>query len=123
MKGCILAAAILLLVLGGVIVNALFIRHTANQLFELVEALPDVPNTQETPLTIVDIRQKLEKKVPLLGITVAYTTIDRVSEALISLESFAQTGDIRQYHATLSLLIDLIEELARTEKITIENIL
>lgn len=123
MKGCILAAAILLLVLGGVIVNALFIRHTANQLFEWVEALPDVPNTQETPLTIVDIRQKLEKKVPLLGITVAYTTIDRVSEALISLESFAQTGDIRQYHATLSLLIDLIEELARTEKITIENIL
>ncbi len=123
MKGCILAAAILLVVLGGVIVNAFFIRHTTNQLMECVEALPAIPDSQETPRDIAMIRERLEEKTIFLGITVAYAAIDRVSEALISLESFAKTGDQRQYAVTLALLLDLIEELARTEKITVDNIL
>ena len=123
MKGCILAAAILLLVLGSVIFNAFYIRNTTNQLLAWVEALPKIPDPQDTPRAITEIRKKLEKKAPLLGITVPYATLDRVSEALISLESFAKTGDQRQYDVTLTLLVDLIEELGRTEKITVENIL
>ncbi len=123
MKGCILAAAILLVVLGGVIFNAFFIRHTTNQLMAWVEALPAIPDPKETPRDIATIRERLEKKAIFLGITVAYAAIDRVSEALISLESFAKTGDQRQYDVTRALLVDLIEELARTEKITVDNIL
>ena len=123
MKGCVLAAVILLLVVIGVICNALYIRHTSDQLLEWVEALPEIPTPQETPRAIVKIRAELEKKTPLLGITVPYSIIDRVSEALINLEACARIGDRLQYAETLALLRDLVEEIGRTEKITVKNIL
>ena len=66
MKGCVLAAVILLLVVIGVICNALYIRHTSDQLLEWVEALPEIPTPQETPRAIGEIRAELEKKTPLL---------------------------------------------------------
>lgn len=123
MKGCVLAAVILLLVVIGVICNALYIRHTSDQLLEWVEALPEIPTPQETPPAIGEIRAELEKKTPLLGITVPYSIIDRVSEALINLEACARTDDRLQYAETLALLRDLVEEIGRTEKITVKNIL
>ena len=123
MKGCLLAGVILLLVIGAVIINAIYIHHAADELMDMVQRLPIIPDPDETPPAIGKIRESLEKKVPILGITVTYTTIDRVSEALIALESYARTGDLRQYNATLSLLVDLIEELARSEKLTVDNIL
>lgn len=123
MKGCVLAAVILLLVVIGVICNALYIRHTSDQLLEWVEALPEIPTPQETPRAIGEIRAELEKKTPLLGITVPYSIIDRVSEALINLEACARTNDRLQYAETLALLRDLVEEIGRTEKITVKNIL
>ena len=123
MKGCVLAAVILLLVVIGVICNALYIRHTSDQLLEWVEALPEIPTPQETPRAIGEIRAELEKKTPLLGITVPYSIIDRVSEALINLEACARTDDRLQYAETLALLRDLVEEIGRTEKITVKNIL
>ena len=123
MKGCVLAAVILLLVVIGVICNALYIRHTSDQLLEWVEALPEIPTPQETPRAIGEIRAELEKKTPLLGITVPYSIIDRVSEALINLEACARIDDRLQYAETLALLRDLVEEIGRTEKITVKNIL
>ena len=45
------------------------------------------------------------------------------SEALINLEACARIGDRLQYAETLALLRDLVEEIGRTEKITVKNIL
>ena len=123
MKGCILAGVILLLVIGGVIFNAVYIRNTTNELLTAVSSLPSIPDPARTPSEIAVIRDKLERHAPILGITITYATIDRVSEALINLASYARTDDRLQYAATLALLHDLIEELARTERINIENIL
>ena len=93
------------------------------ELLMLVDKLPSVPDPQNTASAIFEIHQKLKLFTPLLGITVSYNTIDRVSEALIILEANVRTGDSMQYAATLSLLRDLIEELSRLEKISVENIL
>lgn len=123
MKGCFIAGVILLFVLGAVILNAVYVRNTADELLSSVRALPDVPDRLGTPAEIMAIRERLKQHAPILGITVPYATIDRVSEALINLEACSRADDRLQYTETLSLLYDLIEELARTEKISMENIL
>ena len=123
MKGCIIAGVILLLIIIAVGVNAVYVRSATEELLMLVDKLPSVPDPQNTASAIFEIHQKLKLFTPLLGITVSYNTIDRVSEALIILEANVRTGDSMQYAATLSLLRDLIEELSRLEKISVENIL
>lgn len=123
MKGCIVAAVVLALVIGAVAVNACFVRSVTRELLERVENLPEAPNPLETPTAIGAIYDYFETKSALLGVTVPYTTIDRISETLLVLETHAKNKDILQYKATLTLLCDLVDELSRNERITAENIL
>ena len=123
MKGCIIAMGLLLILVALVIFNAIYVRRTVDELLSMIEALPSVPRMDQTPSEIAVIREKLQKHEPFLGITVNYSTLDRASEALISLEANARTGDDLQYATTLALLRDLLSEIARMEKITVENIL
>ena len=123
MKGCIIAGVILVLVLIGVIFNALYIQNTTTVLLHSVDNLPPVPSPVTTPFQIAAIQAMLRNHAPVLGITVPYSAIDRVSEALINLEACARVQDCLQYTETLALLRDLVKELSRTEKVTLENIL
>lgn len=123
MKGCIIAGSILILVLGGVIFNAFYVRNTADHLLHAVEGLPAIPDPVATPTEIAAIQQELGDHAPILGITVPYSIIDRVSEALINLNACARSNDRLQYTETLALLQDLIEELSRTERITLKSVL
>lgn len=123
MKGCIIAGVILILVLSGVIFNAFYVRNTADHLLQAVDGLPAIPDPIATPSEIAVIQQELEDHAPFLGITVPYSIIDRVSEAFINLDACARSNDLLQYTETLALLQDLIEELSRTERITLKSVL
>ena len=123
MKGCTVAAVILVLVICMVTVNAYFVRSVTRELLAQVEKLPKEPDSSETPKSIRSIHDYLRMKSAFLSITIPYTTIDRVSEALLTLETYATNNDSMQYKVTLTLIYDLVEELSRNERITTENIL
>ncbi len=122
MKGCIIALAILILILGAVIANAAFVRHATTSLLEGLAALPEIPDLIQTPEAVAAVRKDFESHRPYLGITVAYSTLDRVTETLILLETQAQTSPA-DYASTRALLLELAQEIARLEKLSVENIL
>ena len=133
MKGCMIALAILTLIVAAVIANAAYVRFVTDSLAADLAALPDEmlgnepldnePLANETAAAVAAVRENFEKHLPLLSVTVAYPVLDRVTESLWILETHAQTGDNSEYAATLTLLRELVEEIARLEKLSVENIL
>ena len=123
MKGCLLGGAVLILVIAAVILNALFVGHTVEDLTAQVEALPMTPDTADTPEAIASLREYLESKEALLGISVSYDVTDKVVEALRGLEAAARAEDVFQYQGTLAILKDLIEDIGRLEKLSVKSLL
>ena len=133
MKGCVIALAVLTLIVAAVTANAAYIRFVTDSLAADLAALPDKPLVSEpldnepldneTADAVAAVRENFEKHLPLLSVTVAYPVLDRVTESLRILETHAQTGDSSEYAATLTLLRELVEEIARLEKLSVENIL
>lgn len=123
MRGCIIGGAVLLLVIALSVCNALFVTKTEASLLRELDALPADPDPAVTPLQVADIREHLESKEALLGISVSYTVIDKATEALRSLEASAAMGDTEQYRVTLAALADMLEDIGRLERLSLKNIL
>ena len=123
MRGCIIGGAVLLLVIALSVCNALFVTKTEASLLRELDALPADPDPAVTPSQVADIREHLESKEALLGISVSYTVIDKATEALRSLEASAAMGDTEQYRVTLAALTDMLEDIGRLERLSLKNIL
>lgn len=123
MKGWVVAAAVLLAVCILVGVNGFYVRHTTRELMADMEALPAVPDPETTPAEVAALREKLDSHLTGLGLSVSYTVLDRAIETLYSLEANARVGDHMQYAASLALLRDMLEDIARLERFRLENIL
>jgi len=122
MKGCVIGGVVLAVVVVLVIVNALYVGRTVEELTSRLDALPKAPDGTATPLEIATLRELLESKEALLGLSVSYAVMDKVTEALRSLEAAAREGDVYQYGETLALLRDLIEDIGRLEKVEVRNL-
>ncbi len=122
MRICMVAAAVLLLIAGVVIGNALYIHGTVDRLTAAVETLPDTPDPATTPEAVAAIGRAVESRLGALGLSVNYTLLDRVQESIIQLEAYARAGDAWQYAATRALLRDQISDLARLEQLKAENL-
>ena len=120
MKVCITAAIVLLLVITLVVINAVYVRRVTDDLLARLSTLPDTPNPDVTPQEIAAIKVVFDRRLPWLSLTAGFDSLDRVEESLIALEAHAEVGDVRQYASTRAVLEDLMQDIARTEKLSVE---
>ena len=116
MKGAVVAAIILVILLLLTGLNTLYLRHTALAFSTMVSALPDKPEAT-TAEDVRQIQDHMKKKEPLILLTITQTEVDRINELLISLELSAEENAILDYRVTKSLLLDSVEDIARSERI------
>lgn len=120
MKGCITAGCVLLFVVLLVMANAAYVRWATDDILKAVETLPEVPDPATTPDEVATVRMRFESHTPWLNLSLNYNQIDRTTETFLSLEAAARTGDERQYAISLAVLRDMIENLARYERVKAE---
>ena len=123
MKGCIVALLIIVLLISAVAGNAAYVHHVTEVLMEGLESLPGEIDPAQTPAAGATVREGFERHVPLLSLTVPYTVLDRVIESLWLLEIQAAEGDALHYASTLALHKTLAKEIARLERLSVENLL
>ena len=125
MKGSIIAGMLLFMLALLLIFNSLYVHHVTNQLSDMEESLPErLPreSPQQTIATIEKIQAYLKKHEVLLGISVSYTSIDRMTELSLTLTTCVHLHAEYDYTATRALLIDAIDDAARLEKLSARNI-
>jgi len=121
-KGCIMAAGILLLVGILVAVNAVYVTRVSDTLEEMYKNLPLVPDPATTPAVIQNMTEYLNRHETGLGISIGFPLLDGIEERLARLEAYAEAGNTTEYAATLTALEGCLRDLRRHERVHSRNI-
>lgn len=121
MRSLITTILLLGLMLLGAAANFIYVNRVADEMVEFIDSIPDVGE----PLCVEktdELCRKWEKNAPIVGLTVGFLTVDKLSEHCQTLRSCAEVGDVYGYYATLALLKDSIDDVRRLEQFEIENL-
>ena len=116
MKATVVAFLLLLVLIGGVIFNAVYIENTTQRLYSLVVSLPDLPE-RHTAQQVEDILAFAQWHKPYWGITVHFSAIDHLMEVAQALLIYAKAGDVINYQVSKATLLHAIEDMGRLEKL------
>lgn len=121
MKSLIVTVVLCCIMVLAATANFIYVNHLADAMTEIADALPAI----DEPMCIerIDALCRLwEKHSPIVGLTVGFLTVDKLSEYCQLLRSCAEAGDVYGYYSTLSLLYDAIDDVRRLEKFSIDNL-
>lgn len=114
MKVFALTLVLFLLMLCVIVCNALYINRMAFSLRDQLDALPafDDPACADAAHTFLDA---WKEQVTLVGLSVEFPIVDRITEHASLLAACADCGDRFGYVSALTLLYDAIDDMRRLE--------
>ena len=115
MKEVIAVLFLLILLVGFVVWNAIYINNVAIRLSKAVEALPEITDPAVAAAAEA-LHKEWETYAPLVGISVSYSVADRVGEESAVLAACAKCGDAPGYASARALLADSLLDLRRAEQ-------
>ena len=121
MRSLIATIVLLCLMFLGATANFIYVNRVADEMKEMADALPS-PDASDCATQAASLCQKWEKNAHIVGLTVGFLTVDKLSEHCQTLLSCAEVGDVYGYYSTLSLLKDSIDDVRRLEQFEIENL-
>ena len=115
MKSFIAATILFCLLIGIIIINSIYTKKIAEELEDKILAL-DFEN--EITDDIDSIQKYWKKKEKVIGISVGFKEIDKTSELIIALKVHYQYQNREEFEKAKLLLIDVIDEITRLEKLS-----
>ena len=121
MKSLIVTIVLCCVMILAATANFIYVNNLANAMSEIAAALPSI----DEPMCVEKVEelcQIWEKHAPIVGLTVGFLTVDKLSEHCQTLLSYAEVGDVYGYYSTLTLLKDSIDDVRRLEKFSVSNL-
>ena len=122
MKSFIATLILCVLMLLGVIGNALYVNTLSNDLLDRLKQIPDVGD----PLCVSSVNDFCalwDAHSDWIELSAGFPASDRITEYSLTLLACAEAKDLYGYRTALALLIDSIEDLRRHEQLSIGNLL
>ena len=121
MRSLIATVVLCFLMIAAATANFIFVNHIADEMVDLVDSLPNINDPLCVEKTAA-LCEKWEKNAPIVGLTVGFLTVDKLSEHCQTLHSCVEVGDVYGYYSALTLLKDSIDDVRRLEKFSIDNL-
>ena len=121
MRSLIATIVLLCIMILAATANFIYVNNLADAITEIADALPDI----DEPMCVQkanELYQKWAKHAPIIGLTVGFSTIDKLSEHCQTLLSCAEVGDVYGYYAALALIYDAIDDIRRLEQFSVSNL-
>jgi hypothetical protein len=106
------------LLLGGIIINGIFIRSASEGLIQRVDAL-----SGSDEYKLQELEAYWESKRQRLGLSISETYLDGMERALVAMRAAYESGDRHEYLRQIAVFRYSAEEIGRSERIALENIL
>ena len=120
MRSLIATVVLFCVMILAATLNFLYVNRVADEMTNLATSLPS-PTDSTCVEKAASLCRKWEKNAPIVGLTVGFSTVDKLSEHCQTLLSCAEVGDVYGYYSTLTLLKDSIDDVRRLEKLSIEK--
>lgn len=114
MKVFALTVVLLFVLILLVVINAIYINNVANRMLSHLDAIPDIHHSDCIPL-VREMLSYWESHSDIVGLSVGFLSVDRVTEQSKLLLSCAERGDVYGYYSALTLLSDSISDVMRLE--------
>ena len=116
MKSFVTSLILILLMLGGILLNALYINNVETRIKNEISSLTE-PTHTDTLTATIRIRDHWEKDARRIHISVNHTVVDRITEQMEVLAACAACGDVYGFYTAKALLLDALEDMRRLERI------
>ncbi len=128
MRALIGSITMLLVVIGIVVGNCVYVEQTTDTLLAQVEALPNAETLasgdfSEANRAVERIAQNWEQHRDTIGIGVQFDYIGDITYALGALRAFSRSGDLGEYLAAKQTLAEALYRLQSLERPGWENLL
>lgn len=120
MKVLIVTLILLVLMLGVLVANAIYINNVTDSLLQSLEELPP-PEDGSCLAALLSLQDEWKKHADVIRLSSGFATWDRVEEQVELVISCLRVGDLFGYHNALTLLKDSLEDLRRHERISPEG--
>ncbi len=118
MKTFIVALAVFSLLLCVIILNALFVNRSMNELEDAVSSLSPCDAT-----ALSEVTELWEKRYTLLSLSVSRNEMRDMDVWMAEMRIAAERSDVLQFETARAQALDSIGDIRRLERISVSNIL
>ena len=122
MKAFAVSVILLLVLLLGILGNYWYINTLGDRMEATLETIPDI-GEDGCAEAVESFLALWETHAATVGLSVAFPTVDRLSEQAQTLLVCAKTGDTFGFAVARGLLRDAIDDMRRLEAFSIANLL
>ncbi len=120
MRSFIITLILFIFICAAVVFNNLYIRSSAEYITERVSD----ENFSADPEGVIEELEKFwEKNRPIIGLSVGFKELDRMSDLILDLKSYFNLGNSSETTRTREMIREAADEISRLERFSIENIL
>ena len=110
---CLIAAAVLIVMIAAVITNAIYVKNTTDYILTLIE-------DPESPISALS--QYWDERIPRLRLTLSQKELEDISLNINEAMICAEKQDDEEYKRSMARLRRAIEGIKKREEFSLENI-
>lgn len=110
---CLIAAAVLIVMIAAVMANAIYVKNTADYILMLIDD-PDSP--------ISALSEYWDERIPKLRLTLSQKELEEISLNINEAIICAEKQDDEEYKKSMARLQRAIEGIRKREEFSLENI-
>lgn len=121
MKAFVAISIIFAAMIGCIVFNYLYINRVSDELTVMAYDIPAVGGDGRYA-AVSRLDEYWQEHQNRVGLSVSFVELNRVSDAITSMKSYAASGEDADFECTRELLLNAIREMRRLEAFTIGNI-
>ena len=110
---CLIAAAVLIVMITAVIINAIYVKNTTNYILMLIN---------DSDGSVFTISQYWDERIPKLKLTLSQKELEDISLNINEAIICAEKQDDEEYKRSMARLQRAIEGIKKREEFSLENI-
>lgn len=120
MRSFIITALLFFLMCGGIFINNRYINQSAEHIREYVSD----ENFERNPETAIkELDDFWKKNHSVVGLSVGYKELDRLSDLIIDLKTYFELGNASEVTRIRVMINESADEISRLERFSLENLL